>query len=70
MSNVQMGEFMPIESESRMTVRMSSDLYEWLKEDAESSLRSLNSQVVAILNDYRKRRVNESSVGVKVGSEN
>lgn len=44
------------ENESRMTVRMPAELYEWLKSDADDSHRSLNSQVVAILEDYRKQK--------------
>lgn len=47
------------QSESRMTVRMPTDLYEWLKSDAEQNLRSLNSQVIAILEEYRKQKENE-----------
>ncbi len=50
---------MSAEKETRMTVRMPSDLYEWLKVDAESDLRSLNSQVVAILDEYRKKKLAE-----------
>mgnify|MGYP001559383658 CR=1 len=47
--------------ESRMTVRMPTELYEWLKFDAEKDLRSLNSQVVAILENYRKQKQSDES---------
>jgi len=43
------------ESETRMTVRMPQDLYEWLKENAKDNFRSLNAQVVAILEEHRKQ---------------
>jgi hypothetical protein len=43
-----------MEKESRMTVRMPTDLYEWLKNNAEVDRRSLNSQVVEILDKYRQ----------------
>lgn len=42
------------ENETRMTLRLPCDLYEWLKADASDNLRSLNSQVVAILEEYRQ----------------
>jgi hypothetical protein len=44
------------ELDARMTVRMTTDLYEWLKSDAEKELRSLNAQVLAILENYRKQK--------------
>lgn len=47
-------------NESRMTVRMSSDLYEWLKLDAQNNLRSLNAQVIAILEKHRRQTENDS----------
>ncbi len=47
---------MPNELDARMTVRMTTDLYEWLKLDAEKELRSLNAQVLAILENYRKQK--------------
>lgn len=43
-----------MDKESRMTVRMPTDLYEWLKNNAEVDRRSLNSQVVEILDKYRQ----------------
>lgn len=42
------------DNETRMTVRMPSDLYEWLKLNADKDRRSLNSQVVEILDAYRR----------------
>lgn len=45
-----------MELDARMTVRMTKDLYEWLKLDAETDLRSLNAQVIAILESYRKQK--------------
>ena len=45
-----------MELDARMTVRMTKDLYEWLKLDAETDLRSLNAQVIAILENYRKQK--------------
>ncbi len=49
------------QKETRMTVRMPADLYEWLKADATGDLRSLNSQVIAILENYRKQKEQEKS---------
>ena len=43
--------------ETRMTVRMPADLYEWLKSNADTHRRSLNSQVVEILDAYRRAEV-------------
>lgn len=45
-----------MELDARMTVRMTKDLYEWLKLDAETDLRSLNAQVIAVLESYRKQK--------------
>lgn len=47
---------MATELDARMTVRMTTELYEWLKADAEKELRSLNAQVLAILENYRKQK--------------
>lgn len=44
-----------MDTESRMTVRLPADLYEWLKNDAERNRRSLNAQVVEILDMHRRQ---------------
>lgn len=44
-----------MDTESRMTLRLPTELYEWLKSDAERNRRSLNAQVVEILDTYRKQ---------------
>lgn len=41
--------------ESRMTLRLPADLYEWLKIDAANNRRSLNAQVVEILDSHRRQ---------------
>lgn len=41
------------ENETRFTLRLPPDLYEWLKQDAKRKRRSLNSQVVEFLDSYR-----------------
>lgn len=41
--------------ESRMTLRLPADLYEWLKDDAANNRRSLNAQVVEILDSHRRQ---------------
>lgn len=48
-----------MDTESRMTLRLPTELYEWIKADAEQNRRSLNSQVVEVLDAYRKQRKKE-----------
>ncbi|MCB1718004.1 MAG: Arc family DNA-binding protein [Candidatus Competibacteraceae bacterium] len=41
--------------ESRMTLRMPTDLYDWIQSDAQRLHNSMNAHVLSILEDYRQR---------------
>ena len=41
--------------ESRMTLRMPTDLYDWIQSDAQRIHNSMNAHVLSILEDYRQR---------------
>ena len=42
--------------DTQMTIRMTKELYKWLQQDAQGEFRSLNAQVIAILESYRKQK--------------
>lgn len=42
--------------DTQMTIRMTRELYKWLQQDAQGEFRSLNAQVIAILESYRKQK--------------
>ncbi len=41
--------------ESRMTLRMPTDLYNWIQFDAQRTHNSMNAHVLSILEGYRQR---------------
>ena len=63
------GEKEPNVGEKRITIRLPQDVYSWLGDVADEEMRSINAQLVMILNQARnlRKQTPSGSGGARIG---